>query len=101
MPWKSRDLGKAILISLSKKSYILCPLRVQQAPISMPCLVLKAEIAFLAFVAMTFCPAIKVKSPTIASTIFWGSSPVLPTTNLPNPVFNTTFSILGTAILDL
>jgi len=43
------------------KSYILLPLMVTESPIGIPSLVLKFDIAFLAFVTIGFCPDILLR----------------------------------------
>ncbi len=98
IPRKSRDLGRTMWISLSKKSYIFFLLKVQAVPIFNPSLNLKAAIDFFAFLKTGFCPQISEISCMVALSILFCSSPDFSTICLPKPVLTTTFSILGTAI---
>src|SRR3989338_1469485 len=59
-----------MLISLSKKSYILRPLNVTTRPILSPSLNLKAEIDFLALAHLGFCPVTWLKITAAFSMFF-------------------------------
>ena len=69
-PEKSLTLGKTILISFSRKSYILSPLIVTVKPISSPSLSLNVATETRAFDSFGFCPVIRPNSSRLFSIFF-------------------------------
>gem|GEM_PF-2167173 len=93
IPLKSLTLGKTAWINLSRKSYIFSHLKVTLSQTGIQALNLKFDIAFLAYLTVQACPAIRVKcSCKEEKSLF----PVL--TYVQIHIFKTTFSILGISI---